>query len=64
MKITIQNSNGIKLCSFRVCAEYGYEQFIIDNSLQGCEVIDRVVYGNHEIDMIYPNSEEITIQLA
>jgi|TARA_R100000081_G_C4816093_1_gene175205 hypothetical protein len=60
MKITIQNSNGIKLCSFRVCAEYGYEQFIIDNSLEGCKVID----GNHEIDMIYPNSEEITIQLA
>tara|TARA_R100000278_G_C5471102_1_gene164527 strand:+ start:1165 stop:1413 length:249 start_codon:yes stop_codon:yes gene_type:complete len=40
MTITIQNANGIKLCSFDVCSEYGYEQFILDNSLEGCKVIN------------------------
>ena len=75
MTITIQNANGIKLCSFDVCAEYGYEQFILDNSLEGCKVIngykeqqddeEEELFEREDSDAIYPTDDsEFIIQLA
>ena len=66
MKIVIINEMGNQIASFNICSEYGYEQFIIDNSLKGCKVINEwcsEVDRNGNQEMHFPN-EEILIQLG
>jgi len=41
MKVIIQNAEGNQIASLEIGAEYGYEQFIVANSLEGCTIVNK-----------------------
>jgi len=41
MKVIIQNAEGKQIASLEIGAEYGYEQFIFANSLEGCFIVNK-----------------------
>ena len=41
MKVIIQNTEGKQIASLEISAEYGYEQFIVANSLEGCFIVNK-----------------------
>ena len=41
MKVIIQNAEGNQIASLEIGAEYGYEQFIVANSLEGCFIVNK-----------------------
>ena len=41
MKVIIQNAEGKQIASLEIGVEYGYEQFIVSNSLEGCFIVNK-----------------------
>ena len=41
MKVIIQNAEGKQIAALSIVTEYGYEQFIVANSLEGCTIVNK-----------------------